>query len=483
MQNEAAGSSEEIAPPEQNNTGSSDNPAANEPPQMPENGENMFGQNNHQNYPEPENDTDVQRNSAMPFGHLSPLQYALIGAESLGISLLLFYLIMSVFNKKSFKETFYNADKITIFILATIILTVILAVMTVIADVYAKSRTPMDDSAPKETSASDIDHGQDVTDSNIDLASYNSNVTITKAGTYTLTGSFEHSVLINADGDVILNLNGVTVDNKMTAAIANISKNALFVNLADGSKNSLSDGGSSEYDACLYSIGPLTIQGEGTLNIYGNQDEGEGIATETNDITINGGMIHIECNDDGVNAGGDGGTITVNDGTIYIKASGDGIDSNKDIVINGGTVYAMGSSAGGDAGIDANDGFALNGGLIIALGSDMLETPLTSSKQNTICFNLDSAIQSDTTVTLTDEADNVIASFIAGENFKTLIISSPSLAKGNYRLYQGGKNNGNNENGIYYGGKYTAGSLIAVNGQTEFNVSAAVTQIGSGGHR
>ena len=48
-------------------------------------------------------------------------------------------------------------------------------------------------------------------------------------------------------------------------------------------------------------------------------EEGEGIATETNDITINGGDIYIESADDGLNAGGDGGIITINNGNVFIK--------------------------------------------------------------------------------------------------------------------------------------------------------------------
>ena len=36
-----------------------------------------------------------------------------------------------------------------------------------------------------------------------------------------------------------------------------------------------------------------------------------------NNLTIDGGEIYIECNDDGLNAGGDGGIITINGGSVY----------------------------------------------------------------------------------------------------------------------------------------------------------------------
>lgn len=288
----------------------------------------------------------------------------------------------------------------------------------------------------KETKASDIDVGQEVTVSNIDLSQYNSNITITKSGEYTLKGEFKYSVLINAESDVILILDGANIESNITAAIANIGESDLIIKLADNSNNTLSDGGASEYDACIYSNGKLTIEGNGILNVYGNQEEGEGIATETNDVTINGGIINIECQDDGINAGGDGGLITINDGEIYIKANGDGIDSNKNLIINGGNIYTMGSAVGGDAGIDTDDGFEINGGTVIALGSDMIERPEKSSKQKSVCFELNNKIAEGTKITLKNEMNEEIISFEAKEEFRTLIISNAKLSNGIYYLYQ-----------------------------------------------
>ncbi len=297
----------------------------------------------------------------------------------------------------------------------------------------------MQEESQKETLASDIDAGQEVTKSNIDLSQYSSNITITKSGEYTLKGEFQHSVLVNAESDVTLILDGVNIENTITAAIINVGTSELTIKLADNSNNTLSDGGASEYDACIYSNGKLTIEGNGTLDVYGNQEEGEGIATETNDITINGGTINIECQDDGINAGGDGGLITINDGEIYIKANGDGIDSNKNLIINGGNVYTMGSSVGGDAGIDTDDGFEINGGTVIALGSDMLEKPENSSKQKLVCFELSTKISNGTKVSLKNELDEEIISFEAKEDFRTLIISNSKLTSGTYYLYKDGE--------------------------------------------
>ena len=297
---------------------------------------------------------------------------------------------------------------------------------------------PMEEDKEKDTSADDVEEGTTVNSTTIDLSKYTSNVTITEAGTYTLTGSFNYSVIVKADGDVTLILDGVTINSTMTAAIANGTTNSLTIKLADGTVNNLSDSGSSEYDGCIFSYGHLIIEGNGTLNVNGNQEDGEGIATKSADITINSGIINIESNDDGINAGDDGGVITINGGTITVKANGDGIDSNGSLVINGGTIYTIGSSQGGDAGIDTDEGYVINGGSVIALGSDMLETPESSSKQKSVAYQLSTTITSGSLVEVKDSNGNVIASFEAKDSFRTIIISNENVTGETLYVYANG---------------------------------------------
>lgn len=367
-------------------------------------------------------------------------------------SISLMLLINTRLFSRNFKEVFVNVDKIVIFSLITFILTALASFILVIFIQRIEIKN--------EESNFEVDRGQNVNVKEIDLNDYDSNITIDKAGEYTLTGNIKHTVLVETDGDVILNLNSVTIESTETAAIANVGTNKITINLLEGTTNTLKDSGSGNYDGALFSNGPMIIDGEGTLYVYGHQEEGEGIATTDNDITINSGVIIVEANDDGLNAGGDnGGTITINGGELYIKAAGDGIDSNGSIVINGGTIYAMGSSAGGDAGIDADGGISINGGTVIALGSDMLEAP-KSATQSYLAVTLNNKINKDEIVTLVDEDDETIISFKAGETFKTLIISSDKLSKGTYQLYNGGKHTGDLVNNIYINGKYTKGTLL-----------------------
>lgn len=62
---------------------------------------------------------------------LSIIFYVSFAIESLGISTVIIYLIMSNLNKKVIKETFINFDKIIIFILSAIILTSVLTMLNV----------------------------------------------------------------------------------------------------------------------------------------------------------------------------------------------------------------------------------------------------------------------------------------------------------------------------------------------------------------
>ena len=306
-------------------------------------------------------------------------------------------------------------------------------------DIGMYGMNPMEEETEKETKKEDVDSGNKVEINNINLSEHQTNINISKGGEYNITGEFENSIIVDSTDKVILNLNNVTIDSKITAAIANKNSGELVINLVENTTNILKDNGSSEYDGCIYSEGNLIIEGSGILKVYGNQEEGEGIATETKDITINGGEIYIESADDGLNAGGDGGTITINDGNVFIKASGDGIDSNKNLIINGGKVYTIGSSVGGDAGIDTDGGFEINGGEVIALGSDMLQKPDETSKQKYVSFTLNSKISTGSNISLKDSNEKEIIAFEVKEDFKTLIISNGDLSNETYYLFINGE--------------------------------------------
>ena len=117
--------------------------------------------------------------------------------------------------------------------------------------------------------------GKVVKKSSINLNNYKDNIILKKGGEYTLTGEFEHSVLIDSSEKVILNLNNVDIENKVNTAIANINNNQLVINILENTKNELSSRGESEYDGCIFSNGEIIINGPGSLKIRGRQKEGD----------------------------------------------------------------------------------------------------------------------------------------------------------------------------------------------------------------
>mgnify|MGYP004588481543 FL=1 len=409
---------------------------------------------------------------------LTPLYVVLIGTFCTIFSLCIVYLIMSIKNEKFYKIK----DKIIIYILSNIVVIgYMLSTITIITNNFILNDKKIEQQTTKDKVT--LDESNSVAESTIDLNNPSTDVTITKGGTYTFSGSFKHSIIVDAENEnVEIVLNGVNITTENTATIIGLNANKITITLNENTTNVLTDGGNSEYDGCIYSNAELIFNGNGTLIVNGNQNDGEGIATEAKNITFNSGTYKITSIDDGINAGGDGATITINDGTFYIDASGDGIDSNKDAIINGGIIFVMGSDVGGDSGIDTDDGYTINGGFVVALGSDMIETPNNTSKQNTLAFTLDNTISKDTIVTLMKD-EEVIVSFKSTKNFKTIIISTEYLTNGNYTLYTGGSNTGVLSNGIYKGGTYTKGNIVSVNNYESFSVNKTVNTYGTKGDR
>ena len=100
-----------------------------EPPKMPTNNENSSEGDmkepptNNGNMNEGGTPPDMPNNMNQK-GNTSIKNYVVIGIEAFIISSILIYLLMSKFNKKTFKETFKNSDKVIIYILFIIIISI-----------------------------------------------------------------------------------------------------------------------------------------------------------------------------------------------------------------------------------------------------------------------------------------------------------------------------------------------------------------------
>ena len=208
-----------------------------------------------------------------------------------------------------------------------------------------------------------------------------STVTITKSGTYVISGQSDGvQIKVEADksADVHLVLKGVTMTNT-NAAISATSAGHVYLTLAEGTTNSLSDSSSNsdeKADAALFSKVDLTINGKGTLNVEGKKNNG----IKANDtLHISGGTYNItavgdafnvndELNitgtagDDGIHASGD---LVIDSGTYTVKNSTEGLEG-KSITINGGdiTIYSTddGVNAANKNAQQSEIFFTMNGG-------------------------------------------------------------------------------------------------------------------------
>lgn len=131
-------------------------------------------------------------------------------------------------------------------------------------------------------------------------------ITITSEGTYIFSGELkEGQIIVDVDDSekVQIVLNGVTITNDDSACIYVKCADKVFVTLAQGTENSLSDSG-SEYiqedsetnvDGVIYSKDDITFNGSGSLTI--NASYANGIVGK-DDVKFTGGtynlsLIHI----------------------------------------------------------------------------------------------------------------------------------------------------------------------------------------------
>lgn len=215
-------------------------------------------------------------------------------------------------------------------------------------------------------------------------------------------------------------------------------------------------------DGAFYSYRSLLIEGgekgNGKVNIIAGH---EGMNSELH-LTINGGRVNIQSQDDGVNVNEDGvSVLTVNGGELHIVAGlgmeGDGVDSNGYLVINGGVVISAAKPMS-DSGLDSDRGSFVNGGYVVATGSTM-DWAESDSKQVTMNLQFAADQASDEAIIVTDPDGKVIFAYdpdkdeTAGSfnrGYRGAVISSPAFKAGEtYNVYVGGDVEGEEVDGLY----------------------------------
>ena len=230
-----------------------------------------------------------------------------------------------------------------------------------------------------ETKSVKIQLNQDSVSCNSDEVKISgTTVAITREGTYILSGSLDDgTILVDADADKLqLVLDGVSVKSETSAALYIRKADKVFVTLAPGSENTLSNGGSfaaideNKIDGAVFSKEDLTFNGSGSLTVV--SPAGHGIVCK-DDLVFTGGSYTVSAASHGldvndsvritaaslaITAGKDGvhsentdeetlGFFYMLDGALEISAEGDGVSAEAYIQIENGALEIV--SGGGSA--------------------------------------------------------------------------------------------------------------------------------------
>ena len=206
-----------------------------------------------------------------------------------------------------------------------------------------------------------------------------STVTITGSGTYLISGTLENgSILVDAgkEDKAQLVLNGVDIHSDSYAAIYVKQADKVFITLAEGTQNTLSNGGSftqlddSNVDAVIFAKDDITFNGTGSLTV--TSPAGHGIVGK-DEVTITGGIYTVTSAKCAIRAND---SIAVADGTFALTAGTDGLHAEYDEDDTLGSVYIAGGtftvSARDDA-IHANTLLQIDNGSFEITGAEGLE--------------------------------------------------------------------------------------------------------------
>ena len=219
-----------------------------------------------------------------------------------------------------------------------------------------------------------------------------STVILKEEATYVISGDLSDGMLVVDAPDTAklqLVLQGVNITSKTSAALYIPEADKVFVTLAEGTENTLSNGGSfvaiddNNIDGALFSKQDITLNGTGTLTV--TAPAGHGIVCK-DDLVITGGtyMVNsaahgLDANDSvrlanaalTIDAGKDAihcensedatkGFVYISSGTIKAEAEGDGIAASAYMQVVDGTIDLLvggGSKNGSKASSDHFGGF------------------------------------------------------------------------------------------------------------------------------
>ena len=172
-------------------------------------------------------------------------------------------------------------------------------------------------------------------------------ILLQEEGGYVFPGTLEDGqIVVNADetAKVQIVLDGAQITSSTSAAVYALEADKVFLTLAQGTENSLSNGGEyvaiddNNIDAVVFAKTDLTLNGSGSLTI--NAPVGHGVVSKDDlvitqgEYTITGGTFTMDTADDCLHAGGD---LTISSGEFTLSSGDDAVHSDGAVSIADGT--------------------------------------------------------------------------------------------------------------------------------------------------
>ena len=273
-----------------------------------------------------------------------------------------------------------------------------------------------------------------------------SRVTIGAEGVYVLSGTLtDGQIVVNAGetDKVQLVLAGADITSSTSAAIYALEGDKVFVTLAEGTENTLTNGGEyvaiddNNIDAVIFAKTDLTLNGSGSLTV--SAQAGHGIVSK-DELTITGGSYTITAASHGL-SGKD--SIAIADGTFAITSGKDGIHAENADDLSLGTLYIADGSytiaAQGDA-VSAQGSLQIDGGTFdLYTGEGSASVDMTSSDPGQMGGGPrgEMGTQTEMTAAATEE-DTVSQKGIKGESTYTINGGTFTIDSADDCLHAGG---------------------------------------------
>ncbi|MDR0987749.1 MAG: carbohydrate-binding domain-containing protein [Ruminococcus sp.] len=267
-------------------------------------------------------------------------------------------------------------------------------------------------------------------------------ITITKGGSYTVTGSVKNGRLIISAGNeaVTLTFKDADITSERGPALRIRSAKSVEVVLPKDTDSFLTSSTRDDDSAAIASNAELTISGEGSLTLSSN---GSGI--DTNKVlNMKGGSLTVSKSEEGIEAA----EVNVTDGNITITSREDGINALRQYSQSGGRVYIDCGGEGLDSRIYVSGGsliiegtrglpiefereFEITGGTIFTTGSTFgsgRNVFPTGGDQTFVAANVSAGI--DDVISVKDSKGNDVASLVAAKKTSVIFVSNAALKAG-----------------------------------------------------